>query len=584
MPLSPEEQAELAALESKFSGAPLGLSPEEQAELGQLETRLGDETPIQEQHPDVSFKDRFVAKNFANSEDAQAKYIQAQHPELQVKTIQGQVAVRRKGEPWRVIDPSSADWQDISDVTADVGAGIGTGAATAAGGLAGNLPGAIGAGAASAGGLEGLRQKIGRWMGVPQDMDYGQVGTSAAFGAAAPVLFGSGATAAQVAKNALARGVPEAAVAQGQKGAVTRLAPRLAEYMSGVPAEATRTYAGNRAAIKNMTDAGAVDLAEQAHNKLRGGVADAQKRIYSGIESAAAQTGRQVDIGPAKAEIDNMIASLENSELANTPAVREQIANLKESRANILTEAADGGIPQDIPNMVSAKKALELQGMMSDAGQMYKVKNGLKSGRFTPGTSPDEIAWMQANQKAKNLVNQGIDQATEGASGSARKEYAKLAGLKDNVAKYFSSKEKTYNTMKNIDTPSKTFLRDQLSDIKGMTGVDITPEAKLLEASKFYTNPSWTPVSSSGTTSTSRTAGLGGLGALIGYKLGGGAGALMGATAGNLLGSPMAIRTYTDAIMVARQTGRPLAEVLEKAGLTQPAMASSAWNMMNNNK
>ena len=106
----------------------------------------------QEMHPDLTFGDRFVIKNFGTDPESTTKFLKQRHGDnLLVTHKGGQVLVRRPDEQqWSVLDPEGFDLQDITDVGYDVASGIGSGAATAAAGL--------GAGAATG----GFGAKIGR--------------------------------------------------------------------------------------------------------------------------------------------------------------------------------------------------------------------------------------------------------------------------------------------------------------------------------------------------------------------------------------------------------------------------------------
>jgi hypothetical protein len=627
MPLSPKEQAEYEQLRQQFEGegqAPMEDQPSEQI--------------IQEQHPDISFGQRFVAKNLANSPESQIAYLKSKNPNLEVSSMQGQVVVRNKGEPWKVLDPSGFDAQDITDVGYDIGAGVGTGAATAAGGLAGAPlgPGALvtagGAGAAAAGGLEGLRQKLGQYMGVPQEVDYGQVKTQAAFGAASPLVFGTGAGAGQIAAKALASKLPAEAIKQSQRGLVSKgvegyfknVLPKVGEMVSGVPAEAIRTYGKNPKAVNDLTESGIMDITTAAHDKIRTGLAEAKSKVGQrleqevGVLTNADGTPRTVNIGRAREELDSIIAKMESKPTAKNPEIRERIAELKAARDNIFKEYQEvqtkapnenlasmlSALPEEeanallkssgltkadvfgaveeklvpLPDQVSPQHAFEIQDLLSRSGDLGKIKEGLK-GRFTSTQAKADKEWAEGSRKAYNVLNEELDTATEGVSSELKGEYKKYIKLQNNLNKYFSTPEKTYQTLKGIDTPHKQYLRETLKEVKDMTGVDVNDEAKVLEAYTYFSKPGLTPVSSKGTTSTSRTMGLGGVGGALGYKLGGPMGMMLGAGAGNVAGSPAAVKMYTDMVSGSANLARPLYNT--GAGIA-PDVGISTWNMMQN--
>jgi hypothetical protein len=76
------------------------------------------------------------------------------------------------------------------------------------------------------------------------------------------------------------------------------------------------------------------------------------------------------------------------------------------------------------------------------------------------------------------------------------------------------------------------------------------------------------PISSGGTTSTSRTISLGGLGGLLGYTLGGWPGAAAGAAAGKFASSPWATKN------IYIPAGRIGAAATTQVGRAVPSMTS----------
>lgn len=164
---------------------------------------------IQEMHPRFSSKNRAIAKNFAQSTEKQVEFLKKQYPEMDIKVFDGEVVGRLPSErDFKVLDPNTGFFSrdflnDAADVAFDTGAGVVEGVATglgAAGGAiatpfaggAGAIPGAMLAGGATSAAGEGLRQTIGRSLGIPQEIDMNDVAISGAIGAATPALFGAG--------------------------------------------------------------------------------------------------------------------------------------------------------------------------------------------------------------------------------------------------------------------------------------------------------------------------------------------------------------------------------------------------------
>lgn len=198
----------------------------------ELEKLAGADAPVtDEMHPGLTFKDRLLVKTFGNDPKSTVKYLQKEHPELEIKTGKdGEVLARAKGETsYRVLDPSGLDLQDVTDVAGDVVQGGLSSLAALGGGLAGNLPGAVAAGAASNAGLEAMRQKIGQALGINDDFSKLGVAAAGIGGAAGPLLFGAGKAAPSILTK-LASKPAEAAVT----GAAEAALPAASEGMKRV--------------------------------------------------------------------------------------------------------------------------------------------------------------------------------------------------------------------------------------------------------------------------------------------------------------------------------------------------------------
>lgn len=150
----------------------------------------------EEQHPGIEFGDRFKLKNFSQSPEASAKWIQ-ENKGLDAKVHNGRVIVKGQGESeWRVIDPDTGFFStdilnDAADIAYDVGSGVAEGAVGAATGIASMNPVA---GIAAAGGTgaasEAIRQGIGASMGINDDLGEAASDTAVvgAASAAVPLL------------------------------------------------------------------------------------------------------------------------------------------------------------------------------------------------------------------------------------------------------------------------------------------------------------------------------------------------------------------------------------------------------------
>jgi hypothetical protein len=215
---------------------------------------------IQEMHPAIDFKDRFIVKNLATGgPEQQIAYLAKKYPDMEfVADDKGNIKTRTMNEEkFRVIDPDTGFFssptemlRDLSDVGSDIVGGIGTTLGTAAGGLAGigTGPGALltaaGGGAAASSGIEALKQGLGSAVGLEDNIDPAQIGVAGLAGAASPLLFGTGATAANVAGKGLAARIADVSRRtvgkEGFKGVAGEGLEAAYKAQSGLPGMAFR--------------------------------------------------------------------------------------------------------------------------------------------------------------------------------------------------------------------------------------------------------------------------------------------------------------------------------------------------------
>lgn len=211
---------------------------------------------------DIPMKQRFVAKNFAGSPEAQVGYLSKELPEKEFTVKDGDVFARDKGTKnnYAAIDPSGFDMQDITDIAYDVGAGglqgLATTAAAAAGSAAGGvgaIPAGIAAGAASGAGLEGLRQLIGSKLGIENNLNAKEIAVQGAAGAAGPVM----ERVAKPVTSLVSKGLSKIGSAQFKSAPGLMKADALAEeYAKIAPSEVIEKYgiSGSAKKISKKTD------------------------------------------------------------------------------------------------------------------------------------------------------------------------------------------------------------------------------------------------------------------------------------------------------------------------------------------
>jgi len=524
---------------------------------------------IQEMHPDIDFTSRLAVKNLSNDSGNAIQYLQEQHPELQFAKRGSQITAKRPNEKaWRVLDPEGFDWQDLTDIGTDAIEAVGSGAATVAGGLAFGLPGAMAAGAGSSAGLDFLKQQLSKAVGTQKEYDYGQAAMSTGFGAASPLLFGSGATAGKIAEKALKKGLGQEAteqLARQQKSAVRRMLPKAGEFMSGAPAEILEDAPRYLERIKTMEgDDGLLAFGQGLSERVIGNVQKArtvlQDSIGEGLEKAKYEFRTDDLMEPVESALTKM---RNNADRAGgfseaDKQVFDEITAMKKHLFNMVDESGESlGYsqrmqPKDLMRLMQYTKAYS-KSLMMPPGTSAATK---KLFRETEGIAA-EIA---------DIAGSRVDDALEAVgSPKLREDYADLMKMARDILPKFSDAEKTVDTLRKSGSKNKQVLFQKLKkyDQKlGLTGENsMADNVKLLEQYRIFADPSMSQTSMKGATSTSvtkRGASIGGLiggaiGSLIAPGVGTGIGVPVGAAAMAAINSPAA---YKAAIKAGMKVGK----------------------------
>jgi hypothetical protein len=574
-----------------------------------------EKSAIEEMHPAISTADRAIVKNFANNPEAGVAYLKKQYPDLKIGNDGERYIISAPGdENNRVLDPNtgfiSSDFpRDALDVGYDVASGVGeTAAATAGAGaglLAGGPPGALAGGAAAAGvtgaGADYGRQKIGQMLGIPQEVNKTSVATSGLLSGMTAGLLGTMPGKKAIEKFAtkkIGEGLSKEAVQElidrsGQGGikkaylsGTRTVGPKIAETVSGVPAEATRTLGNKFDELTDLNETGVTKLVENAQNKLVRGLGALKREKGEAIGNAIDSAGEKVNLVEAKKIFTDYIDELKGYEAElPTPALKEQIANAEEEFARIF-----GTTESPVADQVSARAGFKIQQDLKDVADLQRTKGGPMP-RFAQNASTDEKILAEKGRGAYNILNDEFDRVTDGLTPEAKAEYAKLANLQKNLQPYFNSPERTMQTLSNLDSNSRKILYERLNKLAKEEGIDLTQDAKLLEAYKYYGKPSLDQLSTGGTTSTSRTIPLaiGGstVGALAGYKLGGGyagaaAGGALGGKLGTMAGSPNTIKNVVKYGRKAEKLGQGALKLGSKVQSKKATQAEiqTIWELM----
>jgi len=577
---------------------------------------------------DVGFLTRFVAKNFANSPESAAKYVKKQNPDASVTIEDGEVMIQRPGEEYaKRLDPKGVDLQDVTDLAYDVPAGLLSSAATAAGAVAGAptvvgaVPAAVGAGAASSAALEALRQKIGQWAGIDQEISGRDVAISGAVGAASPVMFGAGNAVGvkEIAKTASKMGGDEvaakAALEKASKGALGQLRekvfPKLGAMSSGLNEDVIVNY---KKAPEYFDDIAAKNEGYRISEDMIANTSDAMRSRISqagdALGDALDQTGR-IPTAPIRQPLDELVArykALQSSGTLDTPqtqrdleAVENEIklllkktpreAELKyDVFGKLINEQDADMVPKNVSSPAYTVPAADTPNIYamgtpppSSAAQVRvpsrtAVRMEAQPKMVTPDVdetmSPREAQALLAqvrqrtefaqrelfrggsdplNNSLKSVyakINEGLDLASEGLTSDKKADYKKWLDLSRALESNFGTPEQARKTLSNLDTKSRKQFMEKLKSIDPELAQVIEDASLKIRTYDGFQDPSLMPMSSGGTTSTSRNLMSENLGGGLASAVATGTGAppnllrTLGRLAGSVAGSPRAVQNY----------------------------------------
>jgi hypothetical protein len=378
---------------------------------------------VQEMHPDLSYKDRFVVENFANDPESAVSYLKGKYPNLEVKhdPESGDYKLKRKDESvYKVLNPKSSLFStdylhdpkeflmDLGDQTANLAKGVGTTAASAAAGVAAApltmtgapLVAAAGAGAGANAAGETLRQQIGKWLGVNQEIKPGDVGWDAIAGAATPLIAGTGAS-----KSAMeAAGLSPADMLR-QRGAVGRgwdwskqnVFPWVGQKATGVAKDTIKTLGNKWEDFKKLVqtpEMAVTNYIQEGADKLSQNMADAKTQSYGAFKENVAK-GLPVDLTKVRAPLEAAVSQAESiaadnptaANITNAKALRSQLENFF---AKQLPEGTQG--PAQLLDQATPEGAVKLGQQLNNLAQFSnEAPNSLGVGtRFGPSTTAAE--------------------------------------------------------------------------------------------------------------------------------------------------------------------------------------------------
>ncbi len=526
-------------------------------ELARRQQAQTNSTPnvIEEMHDDVTWKDRAIVKNFSQSPEKSAQYIQGQHPNLDTRVQDGRVLVKGKSEKdWRVIDPDtgffSSDFlYDVGDVAYDVGSGVAEGAALAGGTIAASPVGGVAASAATGAASEGIRQAIGRGLGIDNELEQGAVDSA---------VVGAISGAIPLAGKALKPVTAPAIKAMG-KGA-----RKTVEKLTQATDFDIDNFVNRGKDLDNIldSDTGFTDLyegiAQEANKKY-----DVLKRSLQDRFAELRKQGVDVDMSSTKEVYDDMLGQLEKKIASGTAnksdemvlnAVRKErdelfqragASNIKQTTGNQLTgQRVNTDIDdfQDIGNAMDMRQNLAARANFSNKSQMEK---SLQNSSVTESLA----------RKGYGRLGEAIDNVVDGVDNKElRKEFKATIDFATNLSKKFKDAASVERLLKNADRGSSRVLEESLGITDKKLGMDLISESKLAStAQALKKNESGTAIADL----VRPKSALELFGMATGAKIGWATGQpylipatlAAGAAVGRKLGSVKAARRYVDFIL-----------------------------------
>jgi hypothetical protein len=416
----------------------------------------GDEY-VNEQHPDITFKDRFLLKNVSPDPEARARWIQ-ENKGMETRVVDDAVQVRKPGEAeWRGLEARGKfELSDISDITSDVTAGISTGLGAVAGGLLGapTGPGALATGAAGgaagAGLHEAAQQALASSMGMGKETlggALGDIGKEAAFGALAEVGGRALGAGSRFAAKQLGGEAGEGLVGMGARKLMANLGRGRATQAAGETLQAPTRMLGQatdvalgppqaKNAMRNATAAlqdilrptGASGMSREIQKRLvkEGITPEVRKRILS-------------DLARGTTTSDEVLRAVKTVR----PAVFESMEKMEQpiGRALVNAKASLAPLRKGLGHLDHQKMSKKL----TRAGELFKTEKGVSaraesligSARFLDEAL--SIAKKAKPQPTAGLKSKALDRVMkQNAEIKKAKQLAVNIGkLRANTEKYF---------------------------------------------------------------------------------------------------------------------------------------------------
>jgi len=525
---------------------------------------------VQETHPDFSWGSRFALKNFGGSPEVEEQFIKKEGFETKIGG-NGQRLIKKPGEEkWSVLDPKGFDLADITDVGYDLAAGLGSGLATAAAGLgagaatggAGAIPAAMAAGAGSSAGLEFLRQKIGAGLGTHQgSTDVGDVALAGGLGALAPVLFGTGASAAKIGAKAGQEAVGQrllGTIGQGTMSALSEAEKKAAAEILGQSQrgiskllfssdaaqnaskqapEAIKNILGKTGQKFNMMQAGDImsekglsDVVIASADKVKNTMFQVKQGLQKEFTNALDQIGG-IDPRPHYNHFQNLIDELSNSklEIANTDQVQKLITDTDKLFFKKIENPETGEVIKEAITSLSGNDAMRLKQQLKELSSTFVN---------TEGKPVHSKEVMDAANAAMFSLSDVIDDRINKAGGNKLMgRYRDFTEMEREVMPLFEDPNKMYTFLRTANNKTKKYKAQVIDKIDKKFDLGIKDTVDQLGVMARYADAPWSPTSDA-STSTGKIidaqAGGGAIGKLLGNFVGGNPGGIAGQAVGRI--------------------------------------------------
>jgi len=621
-----------------------------EAEMAEGAEKEGGTFIIDEMHPALTNMQGLVTrakfKNLSPNSDVGFNFLQQEYPDMDWKTdSEGNVIVKAPTEKaWRRLDPSSFEASDVSDILSDVGMGVAETVGSVAGGIAGGFAGLAGgpaapvtvpggalAGAATGGavagaGSEALRQKMGQWMGMPTtELDPEALKTSAMWGAASPLMFGTGAVTKHalkagskgIGKELLERGarkfgskeLAQEAVMKGQSGLIGKgfrgakgLLPTIGEVASGYDKDLIKWANKNLDKIEaaEMSPTGREDLITELRDTMIAKFEQERKEVGAQIGNVLKSEGRQaLPVRETMKPFDELVAKYQKTYDAKpTQKALEDLDFSKQVRDKLFKvgdEAAPTNIvdihgkPLTIDEYVEVLDSDSSISLLNDLNDYTNIRKPQMPGMDVRSSRMTDVE--RDLQRAARIAASRLDGTIKAAIGThygtLKSRYKKVVDVGQTINQFFKTPEKTEATMSLFFNPKKNVQRTRLINSARLLGDDIVERAKEIAAIGAFAKPS-TDVQEFSIRNMAQRAPASAMGTALGFWGGSAATGsyapalalgVAGGAAASRMASPQAIRAYMGANRAMAKPWRAMQQQQVPLGPYAPAAPQTLLNI-----